>query len=196
MVALATRFPVDPAADAAAGPDPRIALAAGGDRRAAHELLSELLPRVRNLVRYLIRGDSDVDDMAQLSLIEILRGLGSYRGEGSFHAWSDRIVVRTTLGHAKRRRAERGQREAAAPHLRAVREPGERPDAFIQRHELARLLDALPDEQREALILHHVVGLSAPEVAEELAIPFETARSRLRLGMRKLREALGVDGDA
>ena len=37
--------------------DPRVTAAAAGDRRAAHELLSELLPRMRNLIRYLIRGD-------------------------------------------------------------------------------------------------------------------------------------------
>jgi RNA polymerase sigma-70 factor (ECF subfamily) len=50
-------------------PDPRVAKAAGGDRECAQELLLELLPRVRNLVRYLAWGDVDVDDLAQLALI-------------------------------------------------------------------------------------------------------------------------------
>jgi RNA polymerase sigma-70 factor (ECF subfamily) len=53
-----------------------------------------------------------------------------------------------------------------------------------------RCLDALPTEQRECIVLHHVVGLSVPELASELSIPFETARSRLRLGIAKLREEL------
>ena len=44
-----------------------------GDRRAAERVLRALLPRVRNLVRYLVRGDSHVDDMAQQALIAILR---------------------------------------------------------------------------------------------------------------------------
>ncbi|AKF04610.1 RNA polymerase sigma factor [Sandaracinus amylolyticus] len=177
-------------------PDPRIAAAASGDRRAAQELLSELLPRVRNLVRYLVRGDADVDDMAQQSLIAILHALHGYRGEGSLRAWADRITVRTTMAHLRRRRAEAGARERHAPDLRAVRDPDAPPDTYVQRRDVARLLDALPDEQREAVVLHHVVGLSAPELAETLGVPFETARSRLRLGMKKLREGMGVGGEA
>src|SRR5690242_9566763 len=90
---------------AAAVPDPRVAAAARGDRAAAQSLCAELLPRVRNLVRYLVRGDSDVDDIAQDALIAVLRGLGSYRGEGTFKSWVDRIVARTTFAHIKSVRA-------------------------------------------------------------------------------------------
>ena len=61
------------------------------------------------------------------------------------------------------------------------------PEQETLRNHLRELLDQLPDEQRHVLVLHHVVGLSAPEVADELAIPFETVRSRLRLGMARLR---------
>ena len=58
--------------------DARIAAAAGGDRGAAQSLCRELLPRVRNLVRYLVRGDARVDDIAQealigLTLVPVLR---------------------------------------------------------------------------------------------------------------------------
>lgn len=173
-------------------PDPRIAAAVAGDRRAAQSLCVELLPRVRNVVRYLIRGDADVDDIAQQALIEILRSLPGYRGEGALKSWADRITVRTALSYVKRRRAEAGERERAAPDLRAVRDPDAPPDQYLVRRDAVRVLDALPDEQRQAVVLHHVMGLSAPEVAEHLGVPFETARSRLRLGMRKLREAMGL----
>src|SRR5262249_35017949 len=83
--------------DAPSAPDPRVAAAVAGDRRAAESLLAELLPRVRNLVRCLMRGDSLVDDVAQEALIAILRGLPTYRGEGSLKSWSDRVVARTTF---------------------------------------------------------------------------------------------------
>lgn len=175
--------------------DPRIPRAVGGDRQAAESLLRDLLPRIRNLVRFLVRGDDQVDDFAQNVMIEVLRSLPSFRGEGSLESWTDRICVRVTLAHAKRARAERRRREAAAPELAVVTMHGSRaaaPDDYVDRRALARVLDGLPTEQREVLVMHHVVGLSVPEVAESLGVPFDTAKSRLRLGMRKLREARGV----
>jgi RNA polymerase sigma-70 factor (ECF subfamily) len=50
----------------------------------------------------------------------------------------------------------------------------------------------LPVEQRSVIVMHHMLGISVQEIAEEETISFETVRSRLRLGMSKLREwALG-----
>ncbi len=170
--------------------DPRIDAAAQGDRAAAQSLLVELLPRVRNLVRYLCRGDSEVDDIAQLALCEILKSLRTYRNEGSLNAWVDRITVRLTLRKLRQRRNDLHHREAVAPELRAISSHAEQPDEHTMRRQTVRCLDALPSDQREAIVLHHVVGLSVPELAAELRIPFETARSRLRLGMEKLRDEL------
>ncbi|MCA9613957.1 MAG: RNA polymerase sigma factor [Sandaracinus sp.] len=166
------------------------ARAATGDRRAAEQLLHRLLPRVRNLVRYLVRGDTHVDDMAQNALLAILRGLPGYRGEGAFKAWADRITVRETLAYAKRERARFAATREAAPDLHVVREEGQRTDVYVKRRDVARLLDTLPTEQREVLVLHHVMGMSVPELAENLGVPFDTAKSRLRLATKKLRETL------
>lgn len=175
--------------------DPRIVRAAAGDRQAAQALLLELLPRVRNLVRYLAAGDADVDDMAQLVLVQLLRALGGYRGEGSLGAFCDRITVRVTLSHLRARRSRERQRLALAPDLHVVSGESEPPDDYTLRRQAVQWLDELPSEQREAVVLHHVVGLSAPELAEALGVPFETARSRLRLGMSKLRERASRDGE-
>ena len=173
--------------------DPRIERVLAGDRQAADSIVRELLPRVRNLVRYLVRGDSEVDDMAQLGLMAVLRGLSTFRGEGSLKSWADRIVVRETLAYVKRRRrAEAEQRDHSA-ELRIVDEPS-RPDAYLERRRMAEALDELPEDQRAVVVMHQIVGYSMPEVAEELGIPFETARSRHRLGMAKLREAMDDGG--
>jgi RNA polymerase sigma-70 factor (ECF subfamily) len=174
--------------DQARVPDPRVARAAQGDRAAAQALLVELLPRIRNLVRYLVRGDADVDDIAQLVLVQLLRAFAGYRGEGSLTAFADRITVRVALGHARKGRREESQRRELGPELRAVSSHPEQPDDYTLRRQTVRWLDALPNEQRDVIVLHHVAGLSVPELASELALPFETARSRLRLGMMKLRE--------
>ena len=166
--------------------DARVAAAVAGDRRAIEALVTELLPRIRNLVRYLVRGDIDADDLAQEALVAIVRGLPSHRGDGSFAAWADRVAVRATFTGLRRARRARAQVDDGAD-LASVPHPDGPPDAYVARRAAVRLLDQLPDEQRHVLVLHHVVGLSAPEVADELAIPFETVRSRLRLGMARLR---------
>jgi RNA polymerase sigma-70 factor, ECF subfamily len=175
--------------------DPRVALAAAGDRAATQALLTELLPRVRNLVRYLVWGDADVDDYTQLSLIEVMKSFHSYRGEGSLNAWVDRITARTTLGGQKRKRVEEQRRNSHGPELYAVAAQGAPADEYTLRRQTVRMLDALPDDQRSVVVLHHVIGLSVPEVATELGIPFETARSRLRLGFQKLRDQLKPQGE-
>jgi RNA polymerase sigma-70 factor (ECF subfamily) len=167
-------------------PDPRVAQAAAGERAVAQQLLLELLPRVRNLVRYLVWNDADVDDIAQLSLVEIARSFHNYRGEGALSSWADRITMRVTLHHVRRKRNEERRRSALSPDLHVV-SGNDQPDDFTLRREAAKFLDELPDDQRQAVVLHHVVGLSMPELANELGIPFETARSRLRLGIQKLR---------
>lgn len=171
----------------------RIRRAQAGDREAAEQLLLEHLPRIRNLVRYLLRYDHDVDDVAQLALMEIMRSLPSYSGEGSFKAWSDRITARAAFHHLRRRRHER-MREDVNPELTLVASEGESPDQYSLRREAVRVLDELPMDQRNVLVLHHVLGFSVPEVSSELNIPAETVRSRLRLGMEKLRQKLSGKG--
>lgn len=166
----------------------------GGDRAAAEQLLRTLLPRVRNLVRYFVRGDAEVDDLAQESLVAILRGLSGYRGEGSVHAWCDRIVVRTVFAHLRRTRTSERRHVEYTPDLAPV-PSGESAHGFLTRRRAVRALDELPDEQRAVLVLHHVTGLSVRQISEELGVAFETVRSRLRLGMARLRGAVLHDDD-
>lgn len=179
--------------------DPRIAAAVAGDRRAAEAICRELLPRVRNLVRYLVRGDNRVDDIAQEALIAVLKGLGSFRGDGKFESWVDRIVARSTFATLRRIRAET---QPGGPDDVASREPTQPSAAasasssFADKRELAAALDRLPNDQREALVLHFSVGLTVPEIAEAVGAPFETVRSRLRLGKIALRESLIGGNDA
>ncbi|HET9623760.1 MAG TPA: sigma-70 family RNA polymerase sigma factor [Kofleriaceae bacterium] len=171
--------------------DPTVAAAAAGDRGAAEALCRALLPRVRNLVRYLLRGDARVDDVAQEALIAVLRGLGSFRGEGRFEAWVDRVVARTTFAVIRRIRAETQPGAEPVDGDAGAHDRASFDDGYALRRELAEALDRLPGEQREALVLHFALEMTVPEIAEAAAAPIETVRSRLRLGKAALREALG-----
>ena len=158
---------------AAAAPDPRIAAAARGDRRAAEALCRELLPRVRNLVRYL------------------LRGLATFRGDGRFESWVDRVVARVAFTAIRRIRAETQPGLHAPVEGEADGAAAAAGDSYALRRELAEALDRLPGDQRESLVLHFAIGMTVQEIAEATAAPVETVRSRLRLGKAALRQALG-----
>jgi RNA polymerase sigma-70 factor (ECF subfamily) len=172
--------------------DARLAAAANGDRDAMEVVLLALLPRARNLVRYLVRGD-DIDDITQEALIAVARSLPGYRGEGKLEAWADRIVARVTFAALRERSAERAR---AGEDLSRVDRPCEAPlpdEVYAARRRTVELLDGLSYDLRHAIVLHHVLEMSVPEIAAQLRIPVETVRSRLRLGMAKLRELAASD---
>jgi RNA polymerase sigma-70 factor, ECF subfamily len=154
---------------------------------AAEALLLKLVPRVRGLVRYLVRADADVEDISQEALITLMNGLHTYRGEGLLHAWADRVVARTTFAWLRRMRDSRGARLHEPEDLVGAVSEDAPPDEYLHRQHVVTLLDRLPNEQRHALVLHHVLEMSVPEIAEELGAPLETVRSRLRLGRAALR---------
>jgi RNA polymerase sigma-70 factor (ECF subfamily) len=158
-----------------------------GQHGSAESLLVDLLPRVRNLVRYLVRGDSDVEDISQEALIALLHGLPSYRGDGLLNSWADRVVARTTFLWLKRMRDSREPRSHEQEALVAVPSEDAPLDEYVHRQHVVTLLDHIPNEQRHALVLHHVMEMSVPEIAAELSTPLETVRSRLRLGRAALR---------
>lgn len=163
-----------------------------GDESATHALILAFQPRVRNLVRYLVRGDDQVDDLAQQSLLVAFEGLRGFRNEGRFEAWLDGVTLRVTLRGMKRFRLWRArQSESAGVDELAEAQLGD-PARFADRRKAVQALDRLPDKQRAALVMHHVLGMSAREIAEVERIPEETARSRLKHGMSLLRVAFGL----
>lgn len=177
--------------DEAAELQASIAAAVSGDAHAAQRLLLRVLSRVRNLIRYLVRGE-DVDDLTQDVLLKLLERLSSFRGEGRFESWVDAVTLRVTLRSMGKRRLD---------HTRFPREMPDEPPALISTSSSAthlaskravEALDRLPPPQRVALVMHHVLGMTVNEIASEVEAPGETVRSRLRVGMRQLRELMGL----
>jgi RNA polymerase sigma-70 factor (ECF subfamily) len=156
-----------------------------------HTLVAAMLPRVRNLVRYLVRGD-DIDDLSQDALVKVLERLPSYRGEGRFEAWVDGITLRVTLRALGKRRAEARRTDGSVTEEQLASPSGNSSPRYVSRRRAVAALDELPDAQRHALVMHHVLGMTVGEISDELSVPQETVRSRLRLGMGQLRAVVGV----
>jgi RNA polymerase sigma-70 factor (ECF subfamily) len=192
---LAVRMPPPPADTGEHAQRARaevLARARVGDREALRQLLAALLPRMRNLVRYLVRGDNDVEDIVQDALVTIVRRIETYRAEGPLEAWVDRLVARATFAELHRR-GQRRRVEPAAGEATAG-SSGPTQDEYLLRRRVVAALDLLPEPQRHALVLHHVLEMNVREIGEELGVSSETVRSRLRLARAKLR-TLGFVAD-
>ena len=166
-----------------------VSQAQAGDEEAMHQLLLAIMPRVRNGVRYLVRGD-DIDDLVQDVLETVLLRVETFRGEGRFEAWVDGVTLRVVIGRRRKHLSNARRLADVAVEDVAWLRQGER---YATSRQLARALDQLPNDQREALVMHHVFGLTAPEVAEHQQVGHETVRSRLRHGMGMLRALLRPD---
>jgi RNA polymerase sigma-70 factor (ECF subfamily) len=99
----------------------------------------------------------------------------------------DRLRAHAAAAAALNRRTQEARTQPATS------EPSS--DTVIRRdsaHAVLRMLDDLPDGQRTAVLLHHVAGLSDRELAQATCVPLGTAKSRIRLGTRRVRDAVAA----
>jgi RNA polymerase sigma-70 factor (ECF subfamily) len=133
---------------------------------------------------YAVTGRTDLaDDAAQDAFVNAIRSLSRYDRSRPFAPWIARIAVnraRDLLRAEQRRKVTRLVAETEAPA---------REDAG----ELLAAVASLPREQREAVVLHHVVGLSLKEVAETVGTPEGTVASRLGRGVARIRQAMEAE---
>jgi RNA polymerase sigma-70 factor (ECF subfamily) len=169
-----------------------------GDLRLRRELVDRLLDRVRTTVRYLVAHDRDADDLVQLSLMEILRSVDSFRGESRIEAWADRITIRTSMRALRRRRLleRRVVLDDEGSAVEAVADEVGQEQALVRlrmRRRLADLLQRLSPERRVVVLLRWVHGYSVKEIAALTGAPVNTVRDRLQVGKRQLRKLILTD---
>ena len=160
-----------------------------GDRDALEELLRRLQHPLSEHIQGIVRDDDLAADVLQDTLIIICRRLGSVREPEWVRAWAYRVATREAVRSAKRMRRDRGNplddiAEMAEP-------PVEASSAFADEKLLAELparLASLPLGAQVVLRLHYLQSLTQQEVAEALAIPLGTVKSRLAYGLSFLRK--------
>jgi RNA polymerase sigma-70 factor (ECF subfamily) len=166
-----------------------MARAAQADPEAQRELVLRVLPTVRRAVARLVVHVADREDVAQLSLIEVLRCAESWRGEGDLEAWARRIAIFQTLKYLR-------SEQRRAKHLEVLSGPTrahEPPLSESLPRSIEEYLHRLPDKQRVAVVLRHGFGYSVGEIAELTAAPANTVKARLLGGRKRLRELVEHD---
>jgi RNA polymerase sigma-70 factor (ECF subfamily) len=157
-----------------------------------------------------LRRKVDPSDLVQLTMLKAheASGRAAFVGEAQRAAWLRQILARTMADEA--RRYSRGKRDADMERslLAGLDESSVRLEAWLAddrsspsqqaiRHEqlvaLAGALDALPEDQRQAVELHHLSGCSVAEVGERLGRSNASVAGLLRRGLKALREHLTGD---
>jgi RNA polymerase sigma-70 factor (ECF subfamily) len=139
-------------------------------------------PRVWRLARGILGQAADADDATQEIFLRVQEKAASFDGSGPFSAWLRRLAVNHCLNRLEQRRRDGARRDACEPD--ALVTP---PRATFETAEaLERALARLPPEQRAALVLRELDGLSYREIADALAIPIGTVMSRLARARERL----------
>ncbi|MGE5154718.1 MAG: RNA polymerase sigma factor RpoE [Bdellovibrio bacteriovorus] len=162
--------------------------AQAGDRRAFDLLVLKYQQKVANLIGRYIRDPVEVLDVTQDALLKAYRALDGFRGESAFYTWLYRIAVNTVKNHlvAQGRRPPGDDLEADVAEqmdLGARLRENATPERHLLTDEIARTvqqaLDALPDDLRTAIVLRELEGMSYEEIANAMACPIGTVRSRI-----------------
>ena len=160
--------------------------AATGDRQALEELVRAIQQDVWQLCAVLGRR-GEADDLAQESLMRVVRALPSYRGEGSGRAWVLSIARRTCMDDLRRGYRLRALTERIVGESRSTATSSADVTGYAG---LAALVRSLDPDQRSAFVLTQVIGLSYEEAAEACACPVGTIRSRVSRARIELAEQL------
>lgn len=168
---------------------------ATGDPDLAAVFVRRFQARVYGLAVMITRDPADAEEVAQDAFVRAWRYAGSYDPRrGSVGGWLLRIVRNAAIDRVRvsSRRAEQPVAELPATALIDLADIG---DGVGRRDEVSRIalsLRGLPPEQREALVAVTFLGLSARQFSEAMSLPLGTVKTRIRLGLRKLRGELGV----
>lgn len=155
--------------------------------------LIRILPRLRRFAHGLTRDAADADDLTQRAAERALKSRAQWQPGTNFDAWTYRILRNLWIDTA-RSRQRRDKVIAPAEDAETVGAPGDA-EAAAERLFLMRAMDRLPDEQREAVALVMIEGLSYAEAAEVLEVPAGTLTSRLVRGRQALAKMLGGVND-
>ncbi|MDC3357406.1 RNA polymerase sigma factor RpoE [Pseudomonadales bacterium] len=159
-----------------------------GDKRAFDVLVLKYQQRIASIVSRYLRDQDEVADVTQEAFIKAYRALANFRGDAQFYTWLYRIAINTAKNHlvAKSRRppsTDKDINDGEFSENSVVLEAEDQPETLLARDQLQSVIlaavDDLQEDLRTALMLREFDGLSYEEIAEIMACPVGTVRSRI-----------------
>lgn len=173
---------------------------AAGDEDACTELVDAHQRMVYQLALHLLGDHNEALDLSQEVFLRVFRTIRAFRGQSALRTWIYRIVINQASNRQRWwRRRRRAQQVSFEQHVEDHGEIAdtrrlERPDVVLRQKELAAriqgALDRLPFDQRTAVVLREIDGLSYDEIAFSLNVAVGTVKSRLARAREQLRGEL------
>ncbi len=168
-----------------------LAVADHQDRDAFGELFDYFAPRLRAYLRRLLVSEGQLDDLIQDVMLSVWRKAGQYDPErANVSTWVFTIARNRRIDIVRRERRPEPDPEDPA----FTPGPDPRPDEVVDQADAAArvkmALGSLPDEQAQVMTMSFFQDKSHSEIAEELGLPLGTVKSRMRLGLQRLRTHL------
>ena len=169
-----------------------------GDSAAISQLIDRHSRRVRDYIRMMVKDADVADDVLQETLIKVFRVIdeGRYVDNGKFLSWVLRIAHNQVIDYFRSQKSAKTINESDAGYnmlgtLRFAERTVE--DNIISEQieaDVRRLVEHLPDEQREVVKLRYFSGLSFQEIADQTGVSINTALGRMRYALINLRKMI------
>ncbi len=141
-----------------------------------------------------ITGDATLaEDVVQEAFVSVWRQCGRFdASRGRVRSWLLTIVHHKAVDAVRRRagRQERALPEGAEEFLAAEGRPEDLAEMMLDAAAVREAVRLVPAEQRETIVLAYFEGMTHVEIAERMRVPLGTVKSRLRIGLEKMREYL------
>ncbi|MFF4660876.1 sigma-70 family RNA polymerase sigma factor [Streptomyces sp. NPDC001381] len=166
-----------------------------GDQSAFAVLFDAVAAPVLGVAHAVLRDRAQSEEVAQEVLVEVWRTAPRYRPErGTAVNWVLTLAHRRAVDRVRSAQAAaaREHRAGLRDRMREYDEVTEQVEARLEREQVRRCLRTLTEIQREAVELAYYRGMTYRQVAETLSVPLGTVKTRLRDGLIRLRDCLGV----
>lgn len=169
-----------------------------GDRGAISQLIDRHSNRVRDYIRMMVKDRDLADDILQDTFIKAVRVIdeGRYADTGKFLSWVLRIAHNQVIDYFRSQKSTKTVNESESGYnvLGTLRFADASVEDRIVSEQIAddvrRLVDHLPDEQREVVMLRYYSGLSFQEIADQTNVSINTALGRMRYALINLRKMI------